>query len=551
MFIYHFSRLIKSKLLWAFLALLMVFAFVVMDSCSGPTNTYSAAYLQDEPIDYTTVEEASKVASILRENSRWYLPQKNQIFAAVMNNGESSDAAWKLIAARAAAEKLNLSTDLAGAEQVLAETFANNGVFSMQYYLGFLAQCGYPVDQARLFEKAFNNVWLPAQSVTSVLFNSIGWASPMEVDFAVSALHDKTTVYAATLKNQLDASTISITDEELTAWYNSHQDDYKLPEQRVIAYVEVMPDAYAKDIVVNEIDAMQYYDDHGDEFKGTGTNANRTLPFEEVKDQAIAKKKAERALEKALADATERLVDQVKEGVFAEAAKAYGEVKQATLRADRPIGFQNARNVIDAAFEMDLDITPVNAISGTDRVYLIRLEKIIPAHVAPFAEVKDRVQTAVRQDAFEKRLKTNGETIRGLLAAELAKGTAFDQAVAACKVDGLTATTAMTFVVSDAAAEEIPYRTEIMPELASLGTKALSGPLLTADKELVLVYVADRQPGDTLVASTAKFEVGTELTRGTAFQVTADWLDWNLKQNPPLSAEGTPILQEAVADDEE
>lgn len=553
MFIYHFSRLIKSKLLWAFLALLMVFAFVVMDSCTGPTGEYSAGYIKDEPIEYTTVEDASQTVSIFRSNARWFLPQQGQIFAAVMNGDTDEDDyshnTWKLIAARTLADEMGLTTNLVGAEKALERMFVdNNGVFNPNRYRSFLAQANYR--EPRLFEKTFANVWLPAQTLTSVIFNSVGWASPMEQDFSISAMHDKTTVYAATLKNTTDAATLAVTEADENAWYAAHQEDYKLPEQRLISYVEVKTAPFEEKITVEEIDAMQYYDDNSDEFKGTGTNSTKTLPFEEVKDKAIAKVKKERALDEALTYANETLVAQALTGNFAEVVKPYGDVKQVTVRMDRPTGFQNARDVIATAFEMDPVDTPINAVSGTDCVYLVRLEKIIPEHIAPLAEVKDRVQTSVRQDMLEKRVKTNGETIRGLLAAELAKGTAFDQAVAACKIEGLTATTAMTFVVSNASAEEIPYRSEIMPAVSSLGTKAISDPILTADKELVLVYVADRQPGDVLAKATAKASLPAELSFNTAFQVAADWLEWNLEKNQPVTDKGLPILQDDEATEE-
>lgn len=553
MFIYHFSRLIKSKLLWAFLALLMVFAFVVMDSCTGPTGDYSAGYLKDEPVNYATVEDASQSVTIMQSNSRWFLPQQGQIFAAVMNGETGADdytrSTWKLIAASTLANELGLTANLTGAEKALERTFVDaNGVFNPNRYRNFLAQSGYR--EPRLFEKTYANVWLPAQTLTSVVFNSVGWASPMEQDFSISAMHDKTTVYAATLKNTIDAATLPVTEADENAWYAAHQDDYELPEQRLISYVEVKAAPFAEKITVEEIDAMQYYDDNSDEFKGTGTNATKTLPFEEVKDKAIAKVKEQRALEEALTYANETLVAQALTGTFADVAKPYGDVKQVTVRMDRPTGFQNARDVIATAFEMDPADTPINAVSGTDCVYLIRLEKVIPEHVAPLADVKERVQTAVRQDQLDKRLKANGETIRGLLAAELAKGSAFDQAVAACKVEGLTATTAMTFVVSNASSEEIPYRTEIMPVVSSLGTKAVSDPVLTADKELVLVYVADRQPGDVLAKATAKATLAGELSFNTAFQVSADWLEWNLDKNPPVTDKGLPILQDDEATEE-
>lgn len=558
MFIYHFSRLIKSKLLWGFLALLMVFAFVVMDSCSGSsgqTDT-SAGYLGDRAISRKVMEDAAQVVTTANSQASFYLPQRSQIFGAVVRDGafgvEDWPARrcqnWKVIAAREVAVRNGIEASVTCGNHVLETMFAgSNGVFNPDRYRAFLAANQY--SKSALFEATFANTWLPAQVVTMGVFNAVGWVSPMELDFALETNYDTTTAYAVSLKNTLQADTIAVTDEELKKWYDEHQEDYRQPEQRVIAYAELPAETFAAKIVVDDMDAMQYYDDNNDEFKGTGTNATKVLPFEEVKDQAIAKVKARRALEEALLFANETLVAEAQTKTFVEAAKAYGEIKHATVRSDRPFGFQNAQDVIASTFEMDPAETPFNAVSGTDCVYFMNLEKVIPTGIAPFEEVKDRVLTAVRRERLTATLKEKGATIRTALAAELAKGTAFDAAVAACKVDGLTATTGMTFVLNDAAKLDIPYRAEVTEAVANLGVKALSEAVITSADDIVLVYVADRKAGDMLAKTTAKAQTMQGLAWPMQFRTTTDWMNWNLNREPPTVDGKRPVLDEEVADD--
>lgn len=553
MFIYHFSRLIKSKLLWGFLALLMVFAFVVMDSCDGgPAGGQAVGYLGGEPVRPDLLSDASQTVTVLSGQGTYYLPRSAQVFAALLRGDAAVEdwvarrrQSWKVVAAQAVAERNGLAVGSAAALPVLEAAFSGpDGAFSPQLYRAFLSSNNYA--KPKLFEDTFAEAWLPTQTLALAVFNAVGWVSPMEQDFALSAAYDTTVAYAATLKNTLKPEAIEVSDADARTWYDAHAADYALPEQRVTETFEVPLKAFADKIAVEEMDAMQYYDDHSEEFRGTGTNATKTLPFEEVKDKAIAKVRDLRALEEALVFANETLVPKAQTFGLAEAAKGYGEPKTSTLRQDRSFGFQNAGEVFSAVFEMDLEETPFNAVAGTDCVYVVRLKEIIPGHVAPFDEVKARVLSDLRRDRLTQRLKTNGETLRGLLQAELAKGAAFDKAVAACNTDGLTATTAMTFTLSDAANVRIPHRGEVFEAVSLLGEKALSEPIVTPANELLLVYVAERRPGDALAKATAKTRLAQSLGFGVAFQTAADWMDWNLDRDPPTSdvAGDIPLLSE-------
>ena len=547
MFIYHFSRLIKSKLIWGFLALLMVFAFVVADSCrSTSADSNAAGYLNGTPITYTESESAAKTLEILT-NQPYYLPYAAQIYGALLQGtarGEATveqrrRAIWKVLAAREVAARNHLQATQNGAERVLERAFAGeNGAFNPLAYRAFLGANQY--QDPRLFEKTYASVWLPSQLATLAVFNAVGWVSPMEQTFTLDALYDNTVAYALTLPNTLKPEEIETPEADLQAWYTAHPEPYTLPEQRTIAYVEIPAAAFAEKIVVEELDAMQYYDDHSEEFKGTGDKSATTLPFEEVKEKAVAKVREQRALEEAQTYTNETLVAKAHVAGLAEAAAAYGQPQQATLRQDRPFGFQNARDLVSAVFEMDTEENNLNAVVGTDRVYLVKLETIVPKHVEPLEAVRARVKADLQRDLHAARQKARGEEIRAKLAEALAKEPAIDKAVAACAVEGLTLSPAMTFVLNDAAKLEIDHRAEVLAAVGTLGAKALSEPILLAGNDLLFVYVDSRTPGDVL-AKTANRPMVAQ-PRNTPFMITADWLDWALDRDAPTTARGVPIL---------
>ena len=557
MFIYHFSRLIKSKLLWGFLALLMVFAFVVMDSCSSSGAEGSVAgYLEGESVNPKLLSDASQTVTVLNGQSAYYLPRASQAFSAIVRGDEADDwqarrrQAWKIIAAANAAQRTGITGGQAAAYQVLESAFVGpDGAFNPNLYRFFLNANNYA--KPKLFEETFANAWLPAQTAALAVFNATGWVSPMEQDFALAATYDKTTAYAATLKTAVDPATITVAEADIAAWYEAHKEDYRLPEQRVVESFDVPLKAFADKLTIEEMDAMQYYDDHSEEFRGTGTNATKTLPFEEVKDKAIAKVRDIRALEEALIFANENLVPKAQVSGIAEAAKGYEGQKTATLRKDATPAYQNGGEFLSAVFEMDPEETPCNAVAGNDRVYVVRLQRIIETHIPALADVKARVEADVRADRVAQRIKEQGEALRGLLAGKLTEGTAFDAAVAACATEGLTATTAMTFVLNDSAKVDIAHRNEVLDAASMLGPKGLSKPIIAGD-EILLVYVSERTPGDDLAKVTAKQRIAQSLGFGAAFQTATDWMNWNLDRAAPTSdASGDiPLLTGDAAEEE-
>ncbi len=570
MFIYHFSRLIKSKLLWGALALLMVFAFVVADSCSGPSMERSVGVLNGEAVDAKVLTDAGTSVMLLnripsnmiRSQAEWQVyastPYAMRSFSGMVRreqlDDEDADAVaqdrqvWTLMAARAVAERNGLLATPEGAREVLKRLFVGpDGKFSSIYYANFLGALN--VGDETIFEKAFASTWLPAQVATQAVYNSTGWVSPMARAFELSMMYDATTAYAVTMANTLQPEAVQVTEADEQAWYDAHTADYEVPEQRVITYLEVPVTAFVEKATVTDSDAVLYYEDHPEEFHGTGTNATEVLPFEEVKDKALAKAKDVRGFEDASIYANTELAILVEEKGLEALKETYGEPKTATVRMDRLSGFQNAADLIGKVFEMNPDFIPYNIVNGTDCIYVVRLDRVIEKHIAPFAEVKDRVRTEAHADRMAKKIQENGETLRGLLMAELAKGATLEQAVANVKVEGLAVSKPVNFVAADNPTLDITHGAKVLDVAQTLATKTLSEPV-TVGNEILFVYVAERHPGDPLVKATHAAEVAKEGLPEEAMGITKAWLQWNLDRDPPTDAEGLPLLLEASADEE-
>lgn len=573
MFIYRFSRLIKSRLLWILLALLMVFAFVVADSCSG-VGGQGGLLRGGEEIAPQTFTQAERTVGALTNEAMFSMTPDGR-FASLLPHGADAFAGalmasepqaslstrsgrlqqrmvWKILAARQLADRYDLTRGGdAAAKQLIEASYADGqGAFVPELYLQFLGRANF-ARTPREFERLYAQTWLPAQAAAAAVRKSVGWVSPMERDFLLAAAFDETTACAVTLKNTAKPEDMAVSDEEAQAWYDANQERYRRPEERTIAYVEIPSQTFLRTgdpSEEEELEAMQYHASHMDEFKSkTSTNATDVVTYEEVRDEVLAKVRELAALEEARVFASEKLVPQLDAKPFAEVAKHY-ESKTATIpEGGWPVGFQNAIAVRDTVFTLE----PEGALShdvvpGTDRVYLIQLTDVRESAIKPLDEVKDQILTAVRADKVRKQSLERGEAVRAQLAKSLAEGKSLKDAVAACKDANLSAGEAQTFTLADPSSfqqQDATYRTQILGAARSLGQGALSEPSLVGNNDVLLIYVASRVERNPVDKATQGPLLVRQMAENTAFQTAGDWLSWAIDTVPLTRPDGTPLLQ--------
>ena len=211
---------------------------------------------------------------------------------------------------------------------------------------------------------------------------------------------------------------VTLTDQELQAYLQGHQDEFRTPEQVSISYLLLEPAAYAGSVTVTEDEANAYYQKHMDRYQGAGG----IRPYAEVKEQvrrdAVADKAARLAYEKG-AEAVNKFG---KGGDLAGAASALGvrsvDTPLFALKTPAP-AIAGETELITRAFLLKPGEVggPVETPRG---VYLLKLKEKKPAAVPPLAEVRKRVEELARKEkARELARKKAGEAI-----AQLGKGAA-------------------------------------------------------------------------------------------------------------------------------
>ena len=189
---------------------------------------------------------------------------------------------------------------------------------------------------------------------------------------------------------------VKLTDQELQAYLQSHQEEFRTPEQVSISYIVIDPAAYTGKVTVTEEEVNTFYQKHIDRYQGKGG----ILPYAEVKDQVRKDTTADKSAKLAYEKAAEAVNKFSKGGDLAGASQSLG-VKS----AETPIfslkspaqAIAGEAEVINRAFMLKADELggPVETAKG---IYLLKLKEKKPAAVPPLSDVRKRVEELARKD---------------------------------------------------------------------------------------------------------------------------------------------------------
>jgi peptidyl-prolyl cis-trans isomerase D len=191
--------------------------------------------------------------------------------------------------------------------------------------------------------------------------------------------------------------------EEINAYYQQHQDQFKTPEQISAAYVELSLEAIARKVDVNEEKLKAYYAEQKDQY---GTPERRKIShilfaFNKDTDEKAALAKAQKAkAELANKD-------------FAKLAAEASDDKL-TAKNGGDLGLFNAGSMEkpfeEAASKLKLGEVsePVKSSFG---YHLIKVTELVPGETKPFDSVKAEVEKAYRKSQAESVFYDSGEKL--------------------------------------------------------------------------------------------------------------------------------------------
>jgi len=200
---------------------------------------------------------------------------------------------------------------------------------------------------------------------------------------------------------------VKATDQDLTAYLQSHQDQFKTPEQISISYLVIDPVKTAGSVSVTDEEAQTFYQRNIDRYQGKGG----ILPFAEVKATVQADAGKAKAAKLAYEAAADALNKNLKDANLAGAAKSLG----ATV-IDTPL-FTAAAPAQQLAGEAELlkrafslkqgDLGgPVETKKG---IYILKIKDRKPSAVPPLAEIKTQVESRVILEKAQELAKKKAE----------------------------------------------------------------------------------------------------------------------------------------------
>jgi peptidyl-prolyl cis-trans isomerase D len=193
------------------------------------------------------------------------------------------------------------------------------------------------------------------------------------------------------------------TDEEISAYYQQHQEAYQTPEQMSVEYLELSLEDIAKTITVSDDKLKAFYEDQKDQYTTPERRKISHILFA-INDKVDEKTALEKAL-KAKSDVATK--------DFAALATEVSDDKL-TAKVGGDLGLFNV-GVMEKAFEDAVAALKLGEVSNPVKsafgYHLIKVTELIPGDIKPFDAVKNEVTKAYQKAQAENAFYESGERL--------------------------------------------------------------------------------------------------------------------------------------------
>ncbi len=549
MFIYHFNRMIRSRILWIIFAVVIAVAFLSVDSCRGGrasegdyNDSRNMGEIGGVPVSYDEYEIARRVVSNMSRD----LPPaatETQIFAHV--------------AAMRAASEMGLSAGTRELSELIASIpdFQVDGVFDKARYEQVVSSA--LSASPRLFERMQSEYLVLSKLRGAVTAGSA--ASRMAVDEEVGRYTDRFTFRYATLSNKFAEAEIEIGDEALRAYYEANKATYALPERVQVRYISLpvtnFTAAVDRDSLVTDADDIYVSDPSA--YTRQGTNGVEQMSLEEARPQILDELVTGEAVHIAvtnLAAFMDTLATNDLES-FTWRSKARGFEPRDTplfaFDAGYIPGVEAAaiNEFRDAAGELDMNRadSAYGIARGRRNVYLMRIVTNAAAYTPTCESLVDTLRPAVLAEKRRKLFEDDAEETAKKISDAIAEGKDFAEA---CAGLSLEASTGIVFSASSAMPDAVPEPREVVPAVVAAKAGKLAKPAYVR-AGAILAFVDSREAVDSFETASTREMAARQISDANDSLFFANWLVWNLTSRGFHSKTLDSILADDGTEEEE
>jgi peptidyl-prolyl cis-trans isomerase D len=240
-----------------------------------------------------------------------------------------------------------------------------------------------------------------------------------EVDSEFKRRNEKVKLAVLNFPSEKFRGTVSATDAEVAAEFESRKNDYRLPEKRKVKYAVLDTQSIKERMTVSADDVKRNYDDNQEQYRTPEqVRASHILLKTEGKDDAAVKKQAEDILAKVKAPGAD----------FATLANQYTEEEIGKTRggdldffARRADGGQMVKEFEDAAFALKPgDVSGL--VKSQFGYHIIKVTDHKPAETRSLEQVKTQIEEQIKWERAQKEAQRSADEA----ASQLKKPADFD-----------------------------------------------------------------------------------------------------------------------------
>ncbi len=534
MMISKFHKLIQSKVVWTAFAILISVAFVTVYTGSKSSANKQRSENERQIAGRLFGEDVSRLE--YRQAYRSSYVMYTMMAGRMINIDEDvhtllSQAAWQRLATLKKVRQLGLTVSK---EQTIAR-IEQQPIFQNQQIGGF---------DRSLFD-AFVNSVLPRLQMNAAGFENLmmenvlidkaanmatqgALVTDAEIRKTFHLVSDILTVQYAAIPRSL-APPPAVTEDEAKAYFEDFKGQFMMPEKVSVRYIGYAVADYTGGILVTDDMVSAFYEGNKQRYLKSEDAPAGTPPeyqsLEEVKD-SIAELITTGLAQREAINAADGLVAQLADEsvTFDQAAKQAGmtiiENVPPFAPTDPVKGIDPTAAFARVAFTLENDPSHYysDPVPGRDYVYVIALEKRLPAFLPGYDVVREDVLEAAKTGAAEKAYVMKAEAIHSEIETALKAGTSFADAASRQKVK-----IDRTEPFSAATPPDMELGQALVQSCVMFDEGTLVD-LIPSMGEFVIAYVAEKQVADEateLPLIRAQLEAG--IGRDKASRLATAW----------------------------
>lgn len=536
MMISKFNMLIRSRLLWGVMLVIIVLAFVVWGMGPGVGSPSEPVRTAEGSLDGQDVSPEAFRAAYISAMVDWLLKTGRDLSGSEEASRLLRQSAWQRLAALRQAAAWNLRADDDETRAAIVSAFTGeDGVFNRQAFENYYQQVMYPRGISRA---AFENYFAEEIAIRKLahVLSSQAQVAPEEIRRMFASLMDTFSVDYATVAPDSVSDGLSVTPEMARAAFDDDPEAFRLPELRRVVYAAFPIDSFLDESAeIPEDDLAVYYNEHITDYmqsvqKEDGTTETVTTEFETVKDAIAAVLRRDAAREKAEAAATRLCSDAMpaRDGSlrdFADVAREAGldPVELAPFSASE-IPVADAGPAFTAeAFRREMgafDAVSDPVLSDTS-AYVLKLLEILPSRIPEFSEVEAKATDAAREKALHDRLAERANELRDAAQKAVAAGSSF---ITAVRDAGGTATSAEPFTGFAASQSSNPLIPLLASAVVTCNPGEFTDVLFADDGTAVFAVLNTRIAGDEDAFESQRLPIANAIRQRRGQELSAAWM---------------------------